>query len=84
MAKQRRQTARSNIPIDRTKRRTLRVTPRAMEDAPNQQGRAEPGQSEKVQELAREQKSYLDQARIHNEEEAAKSRREDKTNEEER
>ena len=44
----------------------------------------EPGQSEKVQELAREQRSYLEQARLHNEEEVARSRRDDKTREEER
>jgi len=64
--------------------RTARDAARAMENNPNQPGPAEPGQSEKVQELAREQKSYLEQARIHNEEEAAKTRNEDKTREEER
>jgi hypothetical protein len=64
--------------------RTARDAARAMENNPNQPGPAEPGQSEKVQGLAREQKSYLEQARVHNEEEAAKTRNEGKTHEEER
>jgi hypothetical protein len=49
-----------------------------MENNPDQPTPTEPGQSERVQELAREQKSYLEQARAFNEEEAARSRREDK------
>ena len=74
-----------SIPIDRAKRRERLVTPRA----PWRTTRAEPtptepGQSEKVQELAREQKSYLEQAKLHNEEETARSRRDDKSHEEER
>ena len=63
---------------------TARDAARAMENNPGQPAPTEPGQSEKVQELTREQKSYLEQARIHNEEEAAGRRREDKTREEER
>ena len=54
-----------------------------MENNPGQPTPTEPGQSEKIQELAREQSSYLEQARIHNEEEAARSRRNDKSHEEE-
>ena len=63
--------------------RTARDAARAMENNPAQPTHAEPGQSEKVQELAREQRSYLEQARLHNEEEAARSRRDDKSHEEE-
>ena len=57
---------------------------RTIENNPGEPVPSERDQSEKVQELAREQKSYLDQARLHNEEEAARSRREDKSHEEER
>ena len=64
--------------------RTARDAARAMENNPSQPTIAEPGQSEKVQELAREQRSYLEQAKLHNEEEAARSRRDDKSHEEER
>ena len=63
---------------------TARDAARSMENNPGQPVPSERGQSEKVQELAREQKSYLDQARRHNEEEAARTRREDKSHEEER
>ena len=63
---------------------TARDAARAMQNNPGQPAPTELGQSEKVQELTREQKSYLEQARIHNEEEAARGRREDKTHEEER
>jgi Large polyvalent protein-associated domain 7 len=58
--------------------RTARDAARSMENNPDRPTPAEPGQSEKIQELAREQKSYLEQARTFNEEEAARSRREDK------
>jgi len=58
--------------------RTARDAARSMENNPDQPTPTEPGQSERVQELAREQKSYLEQARAFNEEEAARSRREDK------
>ena len=64
--------------------RTAHDAAHAMENNPGQPTPTEPGQSEKVQELAREQRSYLEQARIHNEEEAARSRRDDKSREEER
>jgi hypothetical protein len=64
--------------------RTARDAAHAMENNPSQPTPTEPGQSEKAQELAREQRSYLEQARIHNEEEAARSRRDDKSHEEER
>ncbi len=66
--------------------RTARDAARSMENNPDRPTPAEPGQSQKIQELAREQKSYLAQARAYNEEEAAKGQREDKdkSNQEER
>jgi hypothetical protein len=64
--------------------RTARDAAHAMENNPGQPTPAEPGQSEKVEELAREQRSYLEQAKFHNEEEAARSRRDDKSHDEER
>ena len=64
--------------------RTAQDAARAMENNPSQPTLAEPGQSEKVQELSREQRSYLQQAKLNNEEEAARSRTDDKSHDEER
>ncbi len=66
--------------------RTARDAARSMENNPDRPTPTEPGQSQRIQELAREQKSYLEQARAFNEEETARSRREDKdkSDEEER
>jgi hypothetical protein len=58
--------------------RTARDAARSLENNPDRPAPAEPGQSQKIQELAREQKSYLEQARAFNEDEAGRARREDK------
>ena len=55
-----------------------------MEDNPDLPAPIEPGESQRIRELSREQRSYLDQARAFNKEEAAKGRGEDKLDEEER
>ena len=55
-----------------------------MENNPNRPTPVKPGQSKAIQNLAREQKSYLEQARAFNEEEQARQRTEDKTEEKER
>jgi hypothetical protein len=68
--------------------RTARDAARSMEDNPDRPAPIEPGESQRIRELSREQRSYLDQARAFNKEEAARSQGEhkdkDKLDEEER
>ena len=62
--------------------RTARDAARSMENYPDRPTQIEPGQSRRIQELAREQRSYLEQARAFNlEEKARRSEEKDKTEE---
>jgi Large polyvalent protein-associated domain 7/Relaxase/Mobilisation nuclease domain len=59
--------------------RSARDAARAIENNPDRPTPTEPGQSQKIQELTREQRTYLEQARTFNEEEVvARARRDEK------
>lgn len=64
--------------------RIARETARSMEKYPDRPAPVEPGQSQKIQELAQEQRSYLEQARIFNRVEEARNRQEERDESEER